>query len=234
MENLLDEVLEDLRVPDNIPVFHEGRAIFRKRVPLMYRAYVAAALAYRLTEGPRQGRNRPSKGHSEAGATAHPERPARAHNAPAAAHSPVQPRQNHAPDRTVAKTASRPAPDQKTVPVREDRYQGEGIVLFVSAGRRQRFNAKIVIKLLLDSGLVQKNQIGDIRTMDNYSFVTLDPAAETAALSILGAAEFKGRPLTVNRAKKKDEPAQDDWASEQVPDDDDGKDEIDQDTGSQI
>jgi hypothetical protein len=49
MEALIDEIMEELRVPANIPVLHECRTLFRKKVPLTMRAYVAAALAYRFS-----------------------------------------------------------------------------------------------------------------------------------------------------------------------------------------
>jgi ATP-dependent RNA helicase DeaD len=61
--------------------------------------------------------------------------------------------------------------------------------------------------MLMDSGQVVEEQIGDIRTMDNYSFINIDPAAEETAIQVLGSSEYKGRLLTVNRAKKKDDPA---------------------------
>jgi phage gp45-like len=64
--------------------------------------------------------------------------------------------------------------------------------------------------MLIDSGQVLEEQIGDIRTMDNYCFINIDPAAEEAAIRILGGTEYKGRLLTVNRAKKKEDQASQD------------------------
>jgi hypothetical protein len=81
------------------------------------------------------------------------------------------------------------------------------VTLFVSAGRRQRFYARVAIKQLLETPGVSSEQIGDIRTMDNYSFIVVDPAVEDTVLATLNGFDFKGRVLAANRARKKGEPA---------------------------
>jgi hypothetical protein len=219
MERLIDEIMEELRIPANVPVLHECRRLLRKKVPLHMRAYVAAALAYRFSAPGITGSG------SSAGAAGKPVGSARA-SLPGKAQSgqkigkddsrkplPAEPRkQDHQEVRKEPRTDSPRKPQkeaQKTEArqevTRENRYQGEGVVLFVSAGRRQRFYAKVVLRTLIDSGKVQEDQIGDIRTMDNYSFINIAPEAEEAAIQILGSTEYRGRLLTVNKAKKKED-----------------------------
>jgi len=53
---------------------------------------------------------------------------------------------------------------------------------------------------------VAEESIGELRVMDNYSFVTIDPSVEELVIAGLNGKEFRGRPLSVNRAKKRDEP----------------------------
>jgi hypothetical protein len=193
MEALIDEIMEELRVPANIPVLHECRTLFRRKVPLTMRAYVAAALAYRFSDSGNTGSSRQSRKDQPEQKAARPE----ARKAPQGA-SPRSPQRDIHPE--IQKETQRE-------PSRENRYHGEGVVLFVGAGRRQRFYARIALRMLIDSGQVQEEQIGDIRTMDNYSFINVDPMAEETAIRVLGGTEYKGRLLTVNRAKKKEDQA---------------------------
>ena len=185
MENLIDEIMEELRVPSNIPILHECRTLFRKKVPLTMRAYVAAALAYRFA------------------APGNPGTSSQARKSQAEQRG-VRNDLRKAPQREAPRESQR---EPQREPSRENRYQGEGVVLFVGAGRRQRFYARIALRMLIDSGEVIEEQIGDIRTMDNYSFINIDPAIEETAIRVLGGTEYKGRLLTVNRAKKKEDQA---------------------------
>lgn len=196
MEDLIDEIMEELRVPANIPVLHECRTLFRKKVPLTMRAYVAAALAYRFASPGNTGSSRQArKGQVEqrGGRPDAQRSPQREPKHPSQREPQVEPRH-----------------ESHREPPRENRYQGEGVVLFVGAGRRQRFYARIALRMLIDSGQVNEGQIGDIRTMDNYSFINMDPVAEETAIQVLGGTEYKGRLLTVNRAKKKEDQASQD------------------------
>jgi len=216
MENLIDEIMDELRVPSNIPVLHECRTLFRKKVPLTMRAYVAAALAYRFSgpgntavpsqSGRGQNEKRGAKNDSRKAAPQDPQREAK-HPPKSDPKREAQGEPHRHPQRETQKETQR---EPRQEPVRENRYQGEGVVLFVGAGRRQRFYARIALRMLIDSGKIQEEQIGDIRTMDNYSFINIDPAAEETAISVLGGTDYKGRLLTVNRAKKKEDQASQD------------------------
>ena len=61
--------------------------------------------------------------------------------------------------------------------------------------------------MLLDIPGVADDQVGDVRTMDNYSFIVVDPAVEDAVIAALNGYDLKGRTLAVNRARKRGEPA---------------------------
>jgi len=104
------------------------------------------------------------------------------------------------------------------------------VTLFVSAGRRQRFYARIAIKLLLDIPGVADESVGDIRTMDNYSFIVVDPAVEEAVIAGLSGYDFKGRTLAANRARKRGESAP---AQESVDDVTPDTEETNDDSGSE-
>lgn len=199
-----DEALAEVRAAGDVALLQECRAIFRRRVPLNLRAYVAAAL---VLKNAGSGRPAPRKGDRKGERQSESARD-RGRNAP----RDVPARE---PDtaRRAEQAARQQEPARKTEParpaevreVRENRYRGEGVTLFVSAGRRQRFYARIAIKVLLDIPGIDDTAIGDIRTMDNYSFIVVDPAVEEAVIAALNGSDFKGRTLAVNRARKKGE-----------------------------
>lgn len=162
----------------------ECRALFRKRVPLHLRAYTAAALlmeglaAPTAAAGAGRGKGaRRGDGKLPAGKGERQREPKRAE--PTAPSSP--------PAR------------------REHRYMGEGPSIFISAGRRQRLYARVILDMLYALPGIAEQSIGELRIMDNYSFVTIDPAVEDLVIAGLNGKEFRGRPLSVNRAKKRDE-----------------------------
>ncbi len=202
----VDEALNEVREASDVALLQECRAIFRARVPLHLRAYVAAALALKAASGPaarggkaEDGRRRKSAEQRDREPQAKADRPARE---PKKAEPRV--REERAKE---AKPAERE--DRERVAERENRYRGEGVTLFVSAGRRQRFYSRIAAKVVADAAGIGEERIGDIRTMDNYSFVVVDPSVEEAVLSALSGFDWKGRSLTVNRARKRGESAPD-------------------------
>ena len=207
MEALIDEILEDLHVPANIPILQECRTLFRKKVPLTLRSYVAAALAYRFSTSGNAGLYRQApKSQLDSRKRGPDSREVSQRNSQKDSKKETHSDPNSNPKLNRSETPKRQA-EPRHESTRENRYQGEGIILFVGAGRRQRFYARIALRMLLDTGRVTEEQIGDIRTMDNYSFINIDPAVEEAAIQILGGTEYKGRLLTVNRAKKKEDQA---------------------------
>ncbi|MBN2875195.1 MAG: DbpA RNA binding domain-containing protein, partial [Spirochaetales bacterium] len=195
IEAAFDEALADVRAAGDVALLQECRAIFRQRVPLHLRAYVAAALV--LNGSPATTRAPQNKDKAkqqlprnarkgETGSLGTQSAPERARDKKARPGSAGEQR---------GESASREPRE-----TREKRYRGEGVTLFVSAGRRQRFYSRIAVKLLLEIPGVADESIGDIRTMDNYSFIVVDPAVEDAVLATLNGYDFKGRIIAANRA----------------------------------
>lgn len=243
VEAVLDEVLAEVRAVSDATLLHECRSMFRSKVPLNLRAYVAAAMALRLTgSGSRQDNQKSRDGNRGRdadrsrgadrkrgeGATRQDgsktaEEPA---GRPLRAHEPrerelredASQRQGGKPGRRGEHDKPKREPDLAAVDAaearrgdepeaREIRYRGEGVTLFVSAGRRQRFYSRVAVRVLSEAPGIQPEHIGDVRTMDNYCFIVVDPEVEEAAIAALNGLDFKGRILAANRARKKGEPA---------------------------
>jgi hypothetical protein len=208
IEAVLDETLAEVRAAGDVALLHECRGIFRKKVPLSLRAYVAAAFALRLASTGAPSDQQRGKRHDEPrreprGTEKHGREQA-AGPAPRS-QTAKKPAESARPAKPAAERNE--ASERREPEIRENRYRGEGVTLFVSAGRRQRFYARVAIAKLLETPGVGSEQIGDIRTMDNYSFIVVDPAVEDTVLAALNGYDFKGRVLAANRARKRGEPA---------------------------
>mgnify|MGYP000994337103 CR=1 FL=1 len=212
----LRSAIERVHDSSGLDALQECRSLFRRGVPLHLRAYVAAALLLEGGEGGgrrgRDGRGPRERGSNGRGSDERGKRePAPGGRAQARAEKPrgsaAPARSAAAPEAAVGKArADRPAPEsegREPPKRRERRYEGEGVTLFVSAGRRQRFYARVALDLLFETPGVSEESVGDVRTMDNYSFITVDPAIEELVIAALDGRDFRGRALGVNRARKK-------------------------------
>ena len=83
------------------------------------------------------------------------------------------------------------------------RTVADGVSLFVSIGRNRKVYPKDLVHLFVNTGKVDRALIGDIKILDNYSFITISKKATEEAIDNLDGIDYRGRKLTVNFAKKK-------------------------------
>lgn len=191
---VIDEALEEVRNTKDVALLQECRAVFRAKVPLNLRAYVAAVLALKSTNSITKEKTVVAKEKM---------------SKKAKKSEPVKNDANKAEKNREPIAISKNEAVFNEKKERSNRYNEEGISLFISAGRRQRFFAKTLLKILtIDTG-ISEGKIGDIRTMDNYSFINIDPLAENEVVAALSGMNWKGRPLGINRARRKPEEAND-------------------------
>ncbi len=77
--------------------------------------------------------------------------------------------------------------------------------LFLSIGKNRRVYPRDLVQLLMAAGGLSKADVGDIKILDNYSFVEVDEKSAASVISRLDGIEYRGRNLTVNFAKKREE-----------------------------
>ena len=75
--------------------------------------------------------------------------------------------------------------------------------LFFSAGRSRRVFPREILGLINTKTAVSKEDIGTIRILDNYSFVQVREDVAEKIIETLNGINFRGRPLTVNYAKSR-------------------------------
>ena len=77
--------------------------------------------------------------------------------------------------------------------------------LFISIGKNRRVYPRDLVSLFMSNLKINRSDIGVIKVFDNYSFldVSLDHASD--AISTFSGTNFRGRRITVNRARKKND-----------------------------
>lgn len=75
--------------------------------------------------------------------------------------------------------------------------------LFLSIGKNRRVYPRDLVQLIFAAGQVSKADIGDIKILDNYSFVEVEESLASGVISRLDGIQYRGRNLTVNFAKKR-------------------------------
>ena len=185
----LESILDEIHSTDNPEELNQLRAIFRKSVPLFSRAYVAAYLLKKAGipgAGEVPGR-RPNP--ASAPAAKREIRPAREPREP---RPPREPRQAAEP-REIREDHA------------EQNVERENMTtLFVGIGRTRRVYPRDLMGLLIEQCELPKELIGNIKILDNYSFVDIHNDHAQSVIDKLNNSEFRGRTLSVNFAKKKE------------------------------
>lgn len=204
----IKEVLQKIRTEYNIDDLANYRAFFKKHVPFFMRSWFAAALMLELDGAPASRRsangNRASRSASRssrgaAGDTASSTRKAR----------------NAAPSSTTPSreaSAVRERPQTEPTPrvvIPED----EASTLFFSAGRKRRVYPRDIVGFVLKESSIGRDDIGDIRILDNFSFVQVRKTVADSLISELNEKPFRGRSLTVSYAKPRPDPSDADYVS---------------------
>jgi hypothetical protein len=202
LSGAIDRALRRLRDEDKAELARL-RTRIRRQVPFLLRPLFMASLLksqLALPSAPAGQQPRiPSGGRQRGSSAAIPQGPV--------SEAPIPPRGQRgrfgrsAPD---AGGPSRPAEAQRT-PKAEPRAGGDYAQLFVSVGRNRRVYARDLAELFTEKLQLAAGEIRGVRVFDKYSFVDISRSRAEEAISRLSGLEVKGRPITVNYAKKKEE-----------------------------
>jgi hypothetical protein len=213
VERTIKGIMAVINSPEHADDIIELRRVLRRNVPFFFRSYFAAYLLKDLLETGRKGPSRQGpqpqrdlgprqEGRKDQGATPRDGRQDRQQPKPKdARREERQPR----PDRAAAERQ----PQERIDSQKQERHPPlpEGVetaTLFVSAGRKRHFYPRHLLEIFEEAG-IPGDAVGEIRLFDNYTFVEVRSERAEEAISRMDGVAFKGRKLTVNRARKKDE-----------------------------
>jgi len=195
LDSFLDGILAELKDPADPTALDEVRSAFRRRIPFQLRSYAASILILRAAGIPRTASKPATKDASPAPrAGLVGQRGSRQKkDRPEASPPRAQQQQRIASETQRGDATSRP------------KFRGEGTTIFFSMGKRQRLPPRALIDLLVDVAGVRLEDIGEVRVFDNYSFADLNPETAQRVVTDLNGIELRGRKLSVNLAKKRED-----------------------------
>lgn len=201
MADFLKNAVKQIRTSEDPYELNEYRKIFRSNVPFSLRSYFAAYLLKTMAEGKPLPRF-PSYGKS----------PGREKNERFTTKTPAKPERRGKPDRGKAESdavAWRDHPRHDEKPSYESSHpvlpEDASSTLFISIGKNRRVFPRDIISLILQNVEMDRDHIGDIRILDNYSFVQVITEDAGKIIEALTDYEYRGKKLTVSYSRKKDE-----------------------------
>ncbi|MDR2177153.1 MAG: DbpA RNA binding domain-containing protein [Treponema sp.] len=183
-------IQDKLREEANPQLLNEYRLLLKKGVPFFRRSWTAAYLLMLYDQEQSRPNSRWERGE---GLRTKPKAPVR--------NEARQGRDNRggrlSPDAST-ETAYNPA--DKVILTEE-----ESTRLFISIGRNRRLFPREILGLIINAAQVEREDIGSIRILDNYSFVQVRDTVADKIIEALNGTLFRGRTLAVNYAHTKRE-----------------------------
>ena len=205
--DFLKSATEKVKTTENIDVLADLSKLFKKNVPLTVRKYVIAYLLkdalkhnrsfgnnYRNERNDRSERNDRNNRNRNEYKSNRNEKPAPQAAAP------------------VAETAETPAEERPRHP-RVEIAPENATSIFISIGKNRRVYPRDLVGILIAIAGLDRDRIGDIKVLANYSFVQLYTEDAQIAIDKLNGYDYRGRKLAVSYSKQKS----DDETSEEAP-----------------
>lgn len=181
----LKNAVEKITTEEDIDTLTDLVKIYKKNVPLTRRKYV---IAFLLKEALKHYHSFGNNRHNVDRNRRHDERPAR----PAAA----RPAYTETAEKTV---------EEKTRHPRVEIDPDQAASIFISIGKNRRVYPRDLVGILIAVGGIDRERIGDIKVLANYSFVQLYKDDAQIAIDKLNGYDYRGRKLAVSYSKQKDE-----------------------------
>ena len=187
------ELLQQIQYQEDPAEMDMLRKLYKKHVPIFRRSYFSALLIRELarSQGIRTSSPSPQT------------RPAKASRSEARRAARAEAESRKAEIKRLAKQERQSDTQRSDLP---STVPGEGEdpnTIFISIGKNRRVFPRDLVGLFSSIDGVDPDKIGDIRILDNYSFVTVDAEIAPELILALHNSDYRGRRLTVNFARKK-------------------------------
>lgn len=181
---------------DNDPdTLNKLKKIFKKNIPFSRRMYVAAYLMKQATANGYRA-SRFNKNERFASRNERTERNDRREE------------KNARPSKTFGREAAAERSETAERPERAPRVQIDpslATTIFIGIGRNRRVYPRDLVGLLVSVAGLDRERIGDIRVLANYSFIQLFTEDSEKAINALNGYDYRGRKLSVSYSRQKEE-----------------------------
>ena len=180
MASFLKDAVNKVRIDEDPLVLNDYRAVFKKNVPFNLRTYVASYLAAQIcgkdnSRNSYHGRNNDSNFGRN-----------RRHSYNSEKYS-----ESRSAESAGTETELQQRPPRVVIP------EESAAQIFVGIGKNRHVKPKDLVGLITQVAQIERDRIGSIRTMDNYSFVTLYKEDAEKAIDALNGYSFRGKNLNV-------------------------------------
>ncbi len=198
--NYLSMAVNKVKTTENVDILSDLNKLFKKNVPLSIRKYV---VAYMLKE---------SLKHFHSFGPRHQERTERnTHRERSDFHAEKASRVYEQTEKPEVTEEERPRHPRVEIP------EDQATSIFVSIGKNRRVYPRDLVGILIAVGGLDRERIGDIKVLANYSFVQLYAEDAQMAIDKLNGYEYRGRRLAVSFSKQKsDDATEDSGVSSQI------------------
>lgn len=183
----LKDAVEKVKTQENPDLLNDIKKVYKKNVPFTLRSYVAAYLTKQCGSHfrPRKEFNNDRKN-----------RDFRKDN------QKVDYKQNRASDESSSENT-----ETRISHPRVQIDESLATTIFVGIGRNRRVYPRDLVGLLISVAGLERDRIGDIRVLANYSFVQLFTEDSDKAINALNGYEYRGRKLSVSYSRQKGDDA---------------------------
>ncbi|WP_428769488.1 DbpA RNA binding domain-containing protein [Treponema sp. HNW] len=179
-EALLADAVVQVKTKEDPLVLNDYKKLFKKNVPLVLRSYVAAYLAKQIASGISFETGKHKNGRT-----------------------PFS-RHGRGGERTGfegAKTAKKESSASPRISIEPE----SAAAVFISIGRNRGVFPRDLICLIIQRAGIERDRIGEIRVLDNYSFVQVYAEDADKIIEALNGTDYRNRKITVSHSRKKDE-----------------------------
>jgi len=202
LEEFLKNATDKVRTSENVDLLSDLNKLFKKNVPLTVRKYV---IAYLLKEAlkhyhPFGNRRERFERNERNDRNERNNRNRQERN--------FRQERTESPAETVeAPAAEEERPRHPRVEIPED----QATSIFISIGKNRRVYPRDLVGILIAIAGIDRERIGDIKVLANYSFVQLYTEDAQTAIDKLNGYDYRGRKLAVSYSRQKSD-AEDDVA----------------------
>ena len=213
LEEFLANATERVRTSENVDLLSDLNKLFKKNVPLTVRKYVIAyllkeALKHYHPYGNGNRRDRFERNErnerfdrSERNNRSRQERNFRQERTERAAEPAEE---------AAAPATEEERPRHPRVEIPED----QATSIFISIGKNRRVYPRDLVGILIAIAGIDRERIGDIKVLANYSFVQLYTEDAQTAIDKLNGYDYRGRKLAVSYSRQKSDAEADGAAAE--------------------
>lgn len=183
LQDFLQNVVEKVKNQEDPDLLNKVKKVYKKKVPFSMRLYVASYLA---KEAQKTYRGRYRSGKKDF----------------------YDSKSKSRTDRSTykdRKPLSENSFEERQPRVRVQIDPSVGATIFISIGRNRHVYPRDLVGMLISAAGLERDRIGEIKVLANYSFVQLFKEDAEKAISVLNGYDYRGRKLVVSYSKMKDE-----------------------------